>query len=91
MNAYQRELQRLRPDDEIQSMEADPRDLGYSFIMTADHGYLVVPRTDKNYPLARKIVSYGFVGALAVYLEEDAEAPQFIDAVKRELLGVHAS
>jgi hypothetical protein len=81
MNAYQKELQRLRPDDEIQSMEADPRDLGYYFIMTAGHGYLVVPRADRFYKIAQKIVSYGYTGALAIYLEEDSEAGEFIKAV----------
>jgi len=79
MDKYQKELQRLKPEDEVQGTEDFK---GYEFIGTAGHGYLVVPKEDKNYSIAQKIISYGYKGDLAVYLEEDCEAGEFLTAIK---------
>jgi len=76
-NKYQNELQALKPWDEIQTITLDNN--GYEFITTAGHGYLVVPKDNKNYNIAQKIAKFGFVGNLAVYLEEDNELSQFIN------------
>jgi hypothetical protein len=81
MNEYQKELQAMRPDDEIQSPEYAPRDKGYQFIPTASHGYLVVPKSDKNARIAKKICEYGYIGDIAYYLEEDSEASKFIQSI----------
>ena len=78
MDEYQDELQALRPDDEIQGYEYIK---GYEFITTAGHGYLVVPRGDKLFGEALKIVNYGYRGQLAIYLEEDVEAGQLLSLV----------
>ena len=78
MNKYQRELQKMRPQDEIQSTQDFK---GYDFIGTAGHGYLVIPKEDKNYPVAQKIVNYGYKGDLAIYLEEDCEVGEFINLI----------
>lgn len=51
---------------------------GYPFIDTCGHGYLVVAKNDPNFSIAKKICSYGYKGKLAVYLEEDCEAPEFL-------------
>lgn len=84
MNEYQLELQKLKPDDEIQSIEMKK---GYQFINTAGHGYLAVPKSDKHYAIAKKIVSYGYKGKLAIYLEEDCEAGEFIKAIEKKFNG----
>ena len=85
---YRRELQNLKPWDEVQNICADnPLTISgkistsYQFIHTAGHGYLVVPRSDKNAEVARKICRYGFIGKLAYYLEEDCEYNEFMKAV----------
>ena len=75
MNKYQKELAKLRPDDEIQ--EYRPIGRGYNFISTASHGYLVVPKSDPFASVAAKICEYGYNGKLAYYLEEDCEAGEF--------------
>lgn len=80
MDKYQRELQELKSWDEVQGIEIAPS--GYSFIYTAGHGYLVVPQDDKRAELARKICKYGFIGELAIYLEEDCEAGKFEGLLK---------
>ena len=80
MDRYQSELQRLKPDDEVQMIEKDQ--LGYNFIYTAGHGYLCVPRADRFYKVAQRIREYGYQGTLAVYLEEDCEVPEFFKKVK---------
>ena len=80
MNAYQQELQALRPHDEIQTFK--PVGRGYNFIGTASHGYLVVPRNDLFANVAAKICEYGYKGKLAYYLEEDGEMHEFMQAVK---------
>lgn len=81
MNEYQKELQRLRPHDEIQGYECNERTKGYYFIPTASHGYLVVPKTDPFANIAKSIVDYGYEGKLAYYLEEDCEAGQFLRSI----------
>lgn len=82
MNKYQKELQTLKSWDEVQGCGAEEWTKGYEFIYTAGHGYLVVPKEDKNAELARGICEYGFVGDLAYYLEEDCEAGKFIKAIQ---------
>jgi len=54
---------------------------GYYKIITAGHGYLVVPKTDVYASIAHNIAKYGYNGTLAYYLEEDCEAPAFIKAL----------
>ena len=75
MTAFERELQSLKPYDEVQST-SDRH--GYPFIGTAGHGYLVVPKSSPLFKNAEGICEYGYVGHLAVYLEEDSEAPLFL-------------
>ena len=82
MTVYEKELQAMKPEDEIQETYKDKNDLGYDFIMTAGHGYLVVPHTDKNSHIASKIVAYGYKGRRATYLEEDCEAGEFLTKIK---------
>jgi hypothetical protein len=79
MNEYQKELQKLKPWDEVQDIVSRE---GYDFIYTSGHGYLVIPRSDKYAKLARSICQYGFKGKLAYYLEEDSEAPDFLARIK---------
>ena len=79
MSIYEKELQELKPNDEIQF--TSERISGYDFITTAGHGYLVVPKEDKNYLKALKICEYGFKGFNACYLEEDCEVGEFIQAI----------
>lgn len=76
-NIYQKELQSLKTWDEIQEMT--PTKYGYDFITTAGHGYLVVPKEDKYFKLAK--ANYGFKGKHAVYLEEDCEAGDFLKKI----------
>jgi hypothetical protein len=82
MNIYQKELQALKPWDEVQHMNEYGALRGYNKVYTAGHGYLVVPRKDANFKLAESICEYGFKGLHAVYLEEDCELGQFMDAIK---------
>lgn len=82
MNKYQKELLSFRDGDEIQGYDRDPRDLGYAFIPTASHGYLVVPVEDPYYEDARRIAGFGYQGDYAVYLEEDCERGEFLEKVK---------
>ena len=79
MEKYERELQELKPHDEVQGSKVIK---GYQFIYTAGHGYLVVPVGDNLYMVARRLQSYGFLGQYAVYLEEDSEMPEFLKDVK---------
>jgi hypothetical protein len=81
MNIYQNELQNFRPSDQIQSYSIHSWTLDYYFISTAGHGYLVIPKEDKNYNIAVKIANYGYKGDHAVYLEEDCEVGEFIDII----------
>lgn len=84
MTNYQKELQALKPWDEVQDVYKYEKDCGYDYIMTAGHGYLVVPKGDKYYQKALSIAEYGFKGKLAVYLEEDCEAGEFLAYVKSQ-------
>ena len=81
MNVFQKELQKLKSWDEIKTMEFNPRDKGLAFITTAGHGYLVIPKLDYNYELAKTFCDYGFIGTEAVYLEEDLEAGAFLNTI----------
>jgi len=81
MTKYERELQDLKPHDEVQGTQVIDTTKGYAFITTAGHGYLVVPVEDKNAYIASAICQFGFVGALAYYLEEDKEAGQFLQSI----------
>lgn len=80
MDIYETELQDLREHDEVQFSEWVQ---GYQFITTAGHGYLVVPAGDINYKTALQICQYGYIGNFAAYLEEDCEATQFLQTVKK--------
>lgn len=84
MDKYEKELQRLKPHDEVQFSEQWQ---GFQFITTAGHGYLVVPKDPDGFPcLASSVMdacgNYGYIGDLAFYLEEDSEAPMFLKRVK---------
>lgn len=81
MTIYEKELQMLKSHDEVQGTEKCSR-TGLDFIYTAGHGYLVVPKSDKNIVVAEKICDYGYIGKEAIYLEEDCEAPEFIEQTK---------
>ena len=80
-SGYEVELQNLKPWDEVQTMEYNPKDKGYPFITTAGHGYLVVRRDDLYADRAAKICEYGFTGKKAFYLEEDCEAGKFLQTI----------
>lgn len=80
---YEKELQSLKTLDEVQSTH--PFNDDYDYIETAGHAYLIVKKSDHNFRLAKSICKYGFVGKLAVYLEEDYELDEFIRA-RRELI-----
>lgn len=82
MNKYQVELESFRDGDIIQGYDLETQDKGYHFIPTAAHGYLVVPREDKNAGLAKNICKYGYVGKHAFYLEEDCEVLEFLEKIK---------
>jgi len=70
MTPYEKELQELKPHDEIQGTEICRR-TNYPFIYTAGHGYLAIPLNDLNSAEARNICMYGFKCKLTIYLEED--------------------
>lgn len=80
MDKYQKELQALKPWDEVQCTTWTDHNKGYPFIITAGHGYLVV-RKDDMYADRVKPSQYSFEGKYAYYLEEDCEAGQFIDSI----------
>ena len=80
LTKYEKELQELKPWDEVQTSRTLNIGIlaGYTFISTAGHGYLVVPKEQpEQYRIASGICKYGFKGKLAVYLEEDSEISQF--------------
>ena len=80
---YELELQTLKSWDSVQ--DTAPYRNGYDKIYTAGHGYLLVPKGDKNYKKARLVLAgsgYGFKGRLAIYLEEDCEIGDFFEAIK---------
>jgi len=77
---FELELSKLKPEDGINGSEIVK---GYQFISTYGHGYLVVPRTSAHYAKAKKISkSYGYTGKLAVYLEEDCQAGEFLKQIE---------
>ena len=84
MTKFETELKKLRPDDIINGTEEFLGSRGYQFIDTAGHGFLIVPRDNENAPVARRILAdgYGYTGKLAYYLEEDCQAPEFLQAIK---------
>lgn len=82
MNKYIQEFKQLKPYDPVQFITAAIKNKGYDFITTAGHGYLIVPKTNKNAEVAKNIIEYGYEGALAYYLEEDCEAPEFLNKIK---------
>ena len=82
MTKHEKELSYIRPADEMQGQERIAG-TNYDFITTAGHGYLVVPNDDINYGIAKKIVSYGYTGKLAIYLEEDCETGEFLEKIKK--------
>jgi hypothetical protein len=75
----QRQLNSAGSGDEVQYTERFAMS-GYDFIITAGHGFLVVPNDSPDYLLAKKIVKYGHKGLFAIYLEEDDEMPKFLEA-----------
>lgn len=81
MDQIQSEFERIR-GERIQSLY---KVKDYDFFSTASHGYLVIPKDDKNYFIASKIVTeYGYNGDYAIYLEEDCEASNFLKAIESE-------
>lgn len=82
---YEKELQKLKPEDEVQVTTIDEVS-GLNFIHTAGHGYLVVPKDHKNALAARKICNSSFWGKLAYYLEEDDEASEFYSVTRSKRL-----
>lgn len=84
MSKQEKELQELKPYDEVQFSKTSEKTKGYLFIETAGHGYLFVPVGDKNMKKAWKIYKksgFGYEGHLGVYLEEDCEAPAFLKSI----------
>ena len=83
-NKYVREFESLKSYDEVQYIDfIDAGDHKFEFLATAGHGYLIVPRDSKFIDVAKNICTkYGYNGNLAIYLEEDCEAPAFIKQVK---------
>jgi len=83
VEGHEKELQKLLgEDDEVQYTERFAMS-GYDFIITAGHGFLVVPIDSPDWTLAKEIVKYGYKGELGVYLEEDDEVPTFLKAIKK--------
>lgn len=80
MNKYTREFSTLKPHDPAQFTE-ELSGGAYEFIVTAGHGYLIVPKGDEYATLASSIKeasAYSYEGELAWYLEEDCDASQFL-------------
>jgi hypothetical protein len=85
INQYVKMLHYLRQmQDPMQATRMVEADNGrsYLFIETAGHGYLVVPKDDLNFGLALGIVNYGYYTHKAIFLEEDNEAPKFLESLK---------
>jgi hypothetical protein len=86
VNRYESELQRiLQGYDEVQYSSTQDSDEGYIFITTAGHGFLVVPIKDRFIHVATSIVKFGYIGKLAIYLEEDQEASTFLKEIRSQL------
>lgn len=77
---YEKEFSLLKSHDPVQFTMIDSR-TGLNFIVTAGHGYLVVPKDHAHAAFARSICEYGYVGELAYYLEEDCEYTAFLEAL----------
>jgi hypothetical protein len=75
------EMRRLKPWD-LADFAKDQGN-GRIFIGTPGHGYLFIPKNDQFYATALSIgEGYSFKGDLGAYLEEDSEAPAFLEAVQ---------
>ena len=83
-NKFVREFESLKSYDKVQYIDfIEAGDHKFEFLSTGSHGYLIVPRDDKFIDIAKNIsTKYGYIGKLAIYLEEDCEAPAFIKQVK---------
>jgi hypothetical protein len=81
LTPFEKDLLSMRSDDTINGTE---KYHGFDVIDTAAHGYLVVPKNHEHYKKAQKICSYGYKGKLAVYLEEDCEAWEFLEAIRKD-------
>lgn len=60
---------------------------GYTFVDTAGHGYLVLGSDDNGYSLALEIArksNFSYILETLVYLEEDCDAPEFLERVNKE-------
>lgn len=81
MSIYETELQNLKPWDEVQfTQHPIPATKGFNFIITAGHGYLVIPKENPYYNKLNAS-KYSFKGENALYLEEDSEAPAFLKTI----------
>lgn len=78
---FELELQDLKSHDEVQMTVSYPHYKGFEKIITAGHGYLIVPTGSEHYAVAKKICEYGFKGKYALYLEEDCEATEFLEKI----------
>lgn len=78
---YEKELASLKSWDSIDHMYEDRNNGWLKWIVTASHGYLVVPKLElRRRGLQNPIVSkYSYEGNLAFYLEEDCDAYKFLD------------
>ena len=69
-------------------MTFSENDLGYAFIHTAGHGFLVVPKGGKAEQVAlfvQQSDECGYLGEHVIYLEEDCQAPKFIKMMNNRL------
>lgn len=79
LDAYAREFRALKPNDDIIAIQPLSFINHHYFITTASHGYLIVDKDDANHTNALKSISeYSYIGNLAVYLEEDCDASEFL-------------
>ena len=88
MNTIEKRFQALKPWDEVQCTRAtfildeNGTTKELAFIITAGHGYLVIPKDWKH---GASIVAnnlgkqFNFSDKHAFYLEEDCEAPKFLE------------
>ena len=81
MKPLEKELQNLKTWDEVQQTTFPEYYQGYPKIITAGHGYLAVRKGDMNYATATHYAT--FMGEKACYLEEDCEAPAFIEDISK--------
>ncbi len=76
---YERDFQHLKDWDEVQATLTN-HSLGLDKIVTAGHGYYIVPKRHADYSIAKTIA--GFIGEHAAYLEEDCEITDFLNQVE---------